>query len=173
MVRLGIRGVHNVSNALAAAAVGLGLDVPLERVAAALGEAGSSPWRMDLRTTGSGLRVLNDAYNAGPASMAAALRSIAALPVDDDGGRRIAVVGLMAELGDDAPREHHDIATIAHDLGIELVAVGTDLYGIEPLPDVAAVLDRLGEMDLGEGDVVLVKGSRVAGLERVAEALLD
>jgi UDP-N-acetylmuramoyl-tripeptide--D-alanyl-D-alanine ligase len=173
MVRLGIRGVHNVSNALAAAAVGLGLDVPLERVAAALGEAGSSPWRMDLRTTGSGLRVLNDAYNAGPASMAAALRSIAALPVDDDDGRRIAVVGLMAELGDDAPREHHDIATIAHDLGIELVAVGTDLYGIEPLPDVAAVLDRLGEMGLGEGDVVLVKGSRVAGLERVAEALLD
>ena len=173
MVRLGIRGVHNVANALAAAAVGLGLGVPLDHVAQGLARAGSSPWRMDLRTAPSGLRVLNDAYNAGPASMAAALRSVAALPLPEGGGRRIAVLGLMAELGDDAPREHRDVATVAADLDVELLAVGTDLYGVEPLADVAAVLEALSSRGLGEGDVVLVKGSRVAGLERVAAALLD
>ncbi|MHB1138143.1 MAG: UDP-N-acetylmuramoyl-tripeptide--D-alanyl-D-alanine ligase [Microthrixaceae bacterium] len=173
MVRLGIRGVHNVANALAAAAVGLALDVPLERVAAGLADAGSSPWRMDLRTAPSGVRVLNDAYNAGPASMAAALRSLAALPLTGGAGRRVAVLGLMAELGDDAPREHRDVATIAADLGIEVLAVGTDLYGVEPLADVAAALAELAARDLRDGDVVLVKGSRVAGLERVAAALID
>lgn len=171
-VRLGIRGEHNVANALAAAAVGLGLDVPVAEVAAGLQEATSSPWRMDLRRAPGGLMVLNDAYNAGPASMAAALRALAALPLPD-GGRRVAVLGLMAELGEDAPLEHQDIATLAEDLGIELLAVGTDLYGVGPFADVEAVVGALRVRALGEGDAVLVKGSRVAGLEQVAAALLE
>jgi len=173
-IRLAIRGVHNVGNALAAAAVGLGLDVPLAAVAAGLAEGGSSPWRMDLRRAPSGAQVLNDAYNAGPASMAAALRALAALPGAEDGtGRRVAVLGLMAELGQDAPVEHRDIATLAADLDVELLAVGTDLYGTEPLAGIDEALAALRALELGAGDAVLVKGSRVAGLERVAAALLE
>lgn len=164
-VELGVRGVHNVSNALAAAAVGLGLGIDPEQVAQGLAVAHSSPWRMELRTTTSGARVLNDAYNAGPASVAAALRSLAML----DARRRVAVLGLMAELGEQAPSEHLRIAELCDELGIELVAVGTDLYGVAGLQGVDAAIEALGE--LGDGDAVLVKGSRVAGLERVAAAL--
>ena len=167
-VRLGIRGVHNVANALAAATAALGLGVPLEPVVAGLESSGSSPWRMDLQRASSGLLVLNDAYNAGPASMAAALRSLVSLPVT----RRVAVVGVMAELGDTAPTEHARIAALAESLEVHLVPVATELYGVAPVPDTDEVLATLGGLALGDGDVVLVKGSRVAGLEVVAEALL-
>ncbi len=167
-VRLGIRGVHNVSNALAAAAAGLGLGVPLEQVVEGLELSGSSPWRMDLQRAASGLLVLNDAYNAGPASMAAALRSLASLPVS----RRVAVVGVMAELGESAPEEHARIAALAESLDVQLVPVATELYGVAPVPDTDEALATLGGLGLGDGDVVLVKGSRVAGLEVVAAALL-
>ncbi|MBC8363877.1 MAG: UDP-N-acetylmuramoyl-tripeptide--D-alanyl-D-alanine ligase [Actinobacteria bacterium] len=165
-VRLSVHGAHMVPNALAAAAVGLVLDVPLADVAAGLAEGGASPWRMALGSAPSGLRVINDAYNANPASTAAALDALAALPVT---GRRVAVLGLMAELGDRAADEHRAIAQRTADLGVELVAVGTDLYGIEPLADVDAAPAAL---DLGTDDAVLVKGSRVAGLEVLAERLL-
>jgi UDP-N-acetylmuramoyl-tripeptide--D-alanyl-D-alanine ligase len=164
-VRLGIRGEHNVANALAAAAVGLWSGVPLEQVAAGLGAGELSPWRMDLRTAASGARVLNDAYNASPASMAAALRSLAALAAE----RHIAVLGAMGELGEDAPAHHRRVADLAGELGVRIVAVGTPLYGVEPVPDVDAAVAELA--GLGPGDAVLVKASRVAGLERVAAAL--
>ena len=167
-VHLGIRGVHNVSNALAAATAALGLGVPLERVVQGLESSRSSPWRMDLQRASSGLLVLNDAYNAGPASMAAALRSLVSLPVT----RRLAVVGVMAELGDTAAAEHERIAVLAESLDVELVPVATELYGVAPVPDTDEVLATLGGLDLGDGDVVLVKGSRVAGLEVVAAALM-
>jgi UDP-N-acetylmuramoyl-tripeptide--D-alanyl-D-alanine ligase len=122
---------------------------------------------MELGTAPSGLRVLNDAYNANPASTAAALESLAALPVV---GRRVAVLGLMAELGDRAADEHLAIAQRVADLGLELVAVGTDLYGVESLADLDAAH---GALDLAADDAVLVKGSRVAGLEVLAELLLE
>jgi UDP-N-acetylmuramoyl-tripeptide--D-alanyl-D-alanine ligase len=165
-VRLGVRGGHNVTNALAAAAAALWLGVPPEEVAAGLAVAPTSPWRMELTRTAGGVTVLNDAYNAGPASMAAALRALASLPAQ----RRIAVLGLMAELGDDAPAEHAAVATLAADLGIEVVAVGCDLYGVPPLADADAASAELG--DLAPGTAILVKGSRVAGLERVAARLV-
>jgi UDP-N-acetylmuramoyl-tripeptide--D-alanyl-D-alanine ligase len=165
-VQLGVRGVHNVDNALAAAAVGLFLGVDLDGVVAGLASGEQSPWRMDLCTTASGARVLNDAYNAAPASMAAALRSLAALPAS----RRVAVLGLMAELGDIASDEHRRVAALADELGIRVVAVDTDLYGVEPVSGVQGALAELGTLD--PGDAVLVKASRVAGLERVAAALV-
>lgn len=165
-VRLGVRGLHQVHNALAAAAVALVCDVPVEDVAAGLAEGELSPWRMDLRTAPSGARVLNDAYNAGPASTEAALRSLGHLGAD----RYHAVLGPMAELGAEGPSEHRRIAAVADELGVQLVAFLTDEYGPEPLTEVGQVLAALGP--LGPGDAVLVKGSRVAGLERVAEALL-
>jgi UDP-N-acetylmuramoyl-tripeptide--D-alanyl-D-alanine ligase len=165
-VHLGVRGVHNVDNALAAAAVGLFCGVALDEVAAGLASGEQSPWRMDLGTTATGARVLNDAYNAAPASMTAALQSLAALPAD----RRTAVLGVMAELGDLAPEEHRRIAELAAGLDIRVIAVDTDLYGVEPVNGVQGALEQLGSLD--EGDAVLVKASRVAGLERVAAALV-
>jgi len=171
-VRLSILGVHNVDNALAAAAVSLGLGVPIEEVVIGLRTASSSPWRMDLRRSPNGLLVLNDAYNASPASVVAALRAAAALPVGEN-GRRVAVLGLMAELGEDAPFEHLAVAAVAQDLGLQLMAVGTDLYGVEPVADVETALAELRSGGVGDGDAVLVKGSRVAGLERLAALLLE
>lgn len=165
-VQLGIRGRHNVANALAAAAVGSWAGVPVEQVADGLARGDASPWRMELATAPGGARILNDAYNAGPASTVAALEALASLPAR----RRVAVLGVMAELGDLERPEHRRVAAVARDLGLELVAVGTDLYGVAPLEGVEAVLDSLGE--LGPDDAVLVKGSRVAGLERVAAALV-
>ena len=166
-VRLAVRGHHHIGNALAAASVALVNDISLEDVAAGLGEAGISPWRMDLQVAPSGARILNDSYNAGPASMAAALRSVAHLSV----GRHFAVLGPMAELGDHSEGAHREIAALAAELGVCLIAFGTDAYGMEPVDSIDGALAALGE--LGPADAVLVKGSRVAGLERLAAALLS
>ena len=89
---------------------------------------------------------------------------------DQSPDRRVAVLGLMAELGDRAADEHLAIAQRVADLGLELVAVGTDLYGVESLADLDAAY---GALDLAVDDAVLVKGSRVAGLEVLAARLLD
>ncbi|MCU0310250.1 MAG: UDP-N-acetylmuramoyl-tripeptide--D-alanyl-D-alanine ligase [Acidimicrobiales bacterium] len=166
-VHLAVRGRHQVGNALAAAAVGLVCGIDVADVAAGLGRGELSPWRMDLRTAPGGARVLNDAYNAGPASTAAALSALVALPAE----RFHAVLGPMAELGDDGPAEHRRIAGLATAAGVRLVAFATDDYGIAPVDTIDAALEALGP--LGPGDAVLVKGSRVAGLERLAEALLS
>jgi len=165
-VRLAVRGEHQVANALAAAAVGLVCDVGLDDVAAGLGEATLSPWRMELHRTSSGAVVLNDAYNAGPASMAAALRSLAQLPAR----RRVAVLGTMAELGVHAADAHAAIGALADELSLRLIAVDEPAYGGEGVPDLDAAEAALGV--LGHGDAVLVKGSRVAGLERLAHRLI-
>lgn len=166
-VRLGVRGAHNVDNALAAAGAALALGVDLADVVAGLAETSLSPWRMELREAPSGARVLNDAYNASPASMAAALWALSSLP----GDRRTAVLGEMAELGERSEEEHRLVASKAAALGVRLIAVGTDLYGVEAVGGVDEAVDALGHLD--SADVVLVKASRVVGLERVAEALLD
>ena len=171
-VRLGIRGVHNVSNALAAATAALGLGLSLEQVAVGLESAVTSPWRMDLQTMPSGALLLNDSYNAGPASMAAALRALSSLPGAEPAARRIAVLGLMAELGDSAPQEHQAVAELADQLQIQIIAVGTDMYGVPPLAGIAQAEAALDSMSLTAGDAILVKGSRVAGLERLAQLLL-
>ena len=165
-VRLAARGLHQVDNALAAAAAALSCGLSVDEVAAGLAVATLSPWRMELATAPSGARVLNDAYNANPTSVAAALRSLAELPA----ARRIAVLGVMAELGDRAEAEHAAVGALARELGIHVIAVAAPAYSGEDVADVAGALATLGA--LGPDDAVLVKGSRVAGLERVAEALL-
>ena len=166
-VRLDVRGVHQVDNALAAAAAAFSCGLNPEEVAAGLARAALSPWRMELKRTVEGAVVINDAYNASPASMEAALRSLAHLDAD----RRIAVVGTMAELGDGADEAHAQVAAFARDLGIEVVSVGEDRYRVETVADVDAAAARVEP--LGPGDAVLIKGSRVAGLERLADLLLD
>lgn len=161
-VRLAVSGTHMALNAAAAAAAALAIDVPLHVVAPGLAAARLSPWRMEMHRLASGAVMLNDAYNANPASMRAALDTLASLPAD----RRVAVLGMMAEL-DQPEAEHRAIAEYVASLGIELVAVGTPWYGVAPSDDVHARL-----ASLGSGDAVLLKASRVAGLERVAAELL-
>ncbi len=166
-VCLGVRGAHNVANALAAAAAALGsgatTGVGLDDVVAGLSAQARSPWRMELSTSPEGARILNDSYNANPASMKAALHALAGLTAH----RRVAVLGPMAELGDSGPAEHLAVAAVAADLGIEVVAVGTSEYGTPPVED---PLEALGVLD--EGVAVLVKASRAGGLEAVAAQLV-
>jgi UDP-N-acetylmuramoyl-tripeptide--D-alanyl-D-alanine ligase len=161
---LAVPGKHMAMNALAAIAVAgvMGLDVQL--AAASLREAQLSPMRMNIVRQSSGALVVNDAYNANPSSMAAALHSLQSM----NAKRRVAFVGLMAELAK-PEHEHREIAALAQSLGIELVAVNTDAYGV-PGVDLAKAAE-IGR-GLGEGDAVLVKGSRVAQLERLVEQLL-
>ena len=161
--QLTVPGAHMASNALAAIAVAGLVGVPLADALDGLSRATVSDMRMEVLSLDSGARLINDAYNANPTSMEAALEALAAMRAD----RRIAVVGAMAELDDDVGG-HRLVADRAHRLGVELVAVGTDLYGIDPVDDPAAAVG-----ELGPGDVVLVKASRAAGLERVVRAFSE
>ena len=162
---LGVSGKHMAMNALAAIAVTgvMGLDVQL--AAASLREAKLSPMRMSVVRQSSGAVVIDDAYNANPSSMAAALHSLQSM----NAKRRVAFVGLMAELAN-PDHEHREIAALAQRLGIELVAVDTDAYGVPSIGIAQAAEIGRG---LGEGDAVLVKGSRIAQLERLVEQLTN
>lgn len=168
-VHLGVRGLHNVGNALLAIAVAGVAGADVERAVAALATPELSPWRMELVRTPAGARVINDAYNAGPASMTAAIRSLTALGAT---GRSVAVLGPMAELGPDEGVAHAAVAELAADLGLEVLAVAAPLYGpaARHVSDIEEAISALGP--LGADDAVMVKGSRVAGLERLAAALL-
>lgn len=160
-VRLAIHGAQQVPNALAAATVALWCGVPIETVAASLAVSHSSPWRMEVHRVPGGPVLVVDCFNAIPASTEAALRSLAALP----GERKLALLGLMAELGDRSESAHRRIARVAQDLGIEVVGYDTGLYGDAYVSGVDEAVAVLGT--LGAGDATLVKGSRVAGLEDV------
>ena len=181
-VTLGVPGEHMVANALAAAAVGLELGVPIDACAASLAGARISHWRMETFEGRGGIRVVNDAYNANPESVAAALKTAKVMAGE---GRVVAVLGRMAELGDIAEAEHERIGELAARLRIDrLITVGTEAKtiavagvreGVEP--DAVASYDdpeaALADVrsHVREGDLVLVKGSRVVGLETLAEAL--
>lgn len=190
-VTMRLYGEHHVSNALAAAAVAHELGMPVHEIAAALSEAGTlSRWRMEVTERPDGVTIVNDAYNANPESMRAALRALAAMggAARAEGGRTWAVLGLMAELGDEALAEHDAVGRLAVRLNVsKLVAVGgreaswlqlgaynEGSWGEESVhvSDAQAAIDLL-RRELRPGDVVLVKASRSVGLERVAAALLE
>jgi UDP-N-acetylmuramoyl-tripeptide--D-alanyl-D-alanine ligase len=183
-VALQVVGEHQVANALSAAGAALAVGMPPAEVAAALSAAAPrSRWRMEVDRRADGVTVVNDAYNANPESMRAALAALAGLP----GDRRIAVLGAMGELGADAPAEHQRLGHDAVAAGVDLiVAVGADAVGIAEgaaaagrrageesvhVPDRAAARELLSEV-LRPGDVVLVKASRSYGLELLAADLL-
>ena len=159
---LPIAGRHSASNAAAAIAAAGACGVDVQKAAAAISSAPMSPNRMSVRTTARGVTLVDDAYNANPKSMAAAFETLAALPAR----RRTAFVGVMAELKD-PEIAHRAIAALARRHDITLVSVDTNLYGDESITLQAAIA-RVGEF--GEGDAVLVKGSRIAGLERLVQA---
>jgi UDP-N-acetylmuramoyl-tripeptide--D-alanyl-D-alanine ligase len=165
-IRLEARGEHNAVNAAGAAAAALAIDVPLDAVAEGLHGAQLSPWRMEVVRTPSGAVVINDAYNANPASVRAALEGLLAVPAE----HRIAVLGLMAELGPDSAAEHRAVGDLARQQGIEVVAVAAPDYGAIDVDDIAGALTHMGSLD--GSDAVLVKGSRVAGLEHLAQELV-
>ncbi len=163
-VALSVSGTHMAANAAAALAVAGMLGVDVAAAAAALGSARLSAMRMQLVEAAGGGVVINDAYNANPTSMRAALDTLARV----DARRRIAVLGLMAEL-DDPAGAHREVAEHARQLGVELVAVGTDHYGAATVAP-ERVADVVGPVE--PGVAVLVKASRAAQMERVAEALI-
>jgi UDP-N-acetylmuramoyl-tripeptide--D-alanyl-D-alanine ligase len=180
-VELGIRGSHNVENALLAIAAGFALGVDLDAALAGLATFTPPAMRLQVVLTANGARILNDAYNANPASMEAALAVLAAEP----GRRKLAVLGEMWELGAEAARYHREVGAAAARARVDgLLAVGR--YGVEMaagaveagLPSALAeccesaaeAATRLASR-LGEGDVVLVKGSRGAKMEEIVARL--
>jgi UDP-N-acetylmuramoyl-tripeptide--D-alanyl-D-alanine ligase len=188
-VRLALHGEHHVGNALTAAAIALELGMDLAGVAAGLAAARPvSRRRMEVTTRPDGVTVINDAYNANPESMRAALKSLATMARSGGGEprRSWAVLGAMGELGDDMVAGHDEIGRLAVRLDINrLVVVGEQAapmhqgahlegsWGEESVlvPDVDAAVALLRD-ELRAGDVVLVKASNVFGLWRVADALL-
>jgi len=185
-VTLRLHGAHHVPNALAAAAIAAELGMDTRAIADCLSNATSrSRWRMELRERSDGVLVVNDAYNANPESMRAAIDALAQIA---RGGRRgFAVLGHMAELGDITAESHEEAGRLAAQAGVTgLIAVGEQARPVldgaraQPgwrgeaiaVPDaraaVAAIRNRLRP-----GDVVLVKASRAAGLTEVAAGLLE
>ncbi len=170
---LPLPGRHQALNAAAAAAAGLAVGVPLERLCSGMEKAAGSAWRMEIHR--GRYTVVNDAYNANPDSVEAALRTVAEMP-----GRHVAVLGKMAELGPVEKAEHLRIGDLAHDLGFAAVIVVGEDPGIaegarpiaRPVPDADAALAILDEY-LRDGDTVLVKASRSVGLERLALRLAE
>ncbi|MFJ3787269.1 UDP-N-acetylmuramoyl-tripeptide--D-alanyl-D-alanine ligase [Kitasatospora sp. NPDC090091] len=188
-VQLRLYGEHHVSNALAAAAVAVELGMSVDDTAEALSEAGAlSRWRMEVVDRADGVTVVNDAYNANPDSMRAALRALVSMGGRGPERRRTwAVLGEMRELGEESLAEHDAIGRLAVRLDVtKLVAVGgreaacmelgarnEGSWGEESVlvSDADAAVELL-RSQLRPGDVVLVKASRSVGLEKVAEALL-
>ena len=187
-VALRVIGEHQVANALAVAAAALGLALPLESVARELSAAVPlSSGRMAVTERADGVVVIDDAYNANPESVRAALKALAALVRGRPGARSWAVLGEMLELGERSGEEHDAIGRLAVRLRVDrLVAVGEGAarvhagashegsWGEESVmvadPDAALELLRA---QLRPGDVVLLKASNWIGLSRVAKALLD
>lgn len=186
-VTLGLLGEHHASNATAAAAVALALGIPLDSVVTSLGVAtATSPARMQLHERPDGVTIVNDAYNANPDSMRAALKALAAIGRGRPGARTVAVLGEMLELGESSGEEHDAVGRLVVRLDIhQLLVVGEGAkpihlgaclegsWGSESVfvPDADAALAWLRE-HLAPGDVVLFKSSRDAHLRRVAEAVV-
>jgi UDP-N-acetylmuramoyl-tripeptide--D-alanyl-D-alanine ligase len=169
-------GAHQVANALAVAAVGTALALPLELIASSLSTAEiSSKWRMELHESAD-LLIINDAYNANPESMSAAMRALV-LFAQERGGSAWAFVGKMNELGQTQAPQSAAIGALAVELGIDhLVEINAPEYG-EPVgamvvhqrPTIESALDLVDYF--APGDVVLVKASRSQGFEVLAESL--
>jgi UDP-N-acetylmuramoyl-tripeptide--D-alanyl-D-alanine ligase len=186
-IALNLFGEHQAMNAAAAAAIAVGLGLSFDAVCDALGTAQPrSRWRMEVAETPQGFTVINDAYNANPDSMRAALKTLVDMGHRRPGARTIAVLGEMAELGDTARDEHDGIGRLVVRLDVDQLVVvgetaralhlGASLEGswdgesvlVTNADDAVALVRGV----VRPGDVVLVKASRSAGLEKVAAALL-
>jgi UDP-N-acetylmuramoyl-tripeptide--D-alanyl-D-alanine ligase len=161
---------HLALNALAALHAYDALGLPLERAEEGVSEIRLSPWRGEELALAGGGFVVNDAYNANPDSMRAALEHLA-----ERGGsrRKVAVLGEMAELGASADAYHREIGELAAELGIEVIGVGEPARAYEPVawaPTAGEAL-VLARATVEPGDAVLVKASRAVGLEGFADEI--
>ncbi len=169
-------GTHQIANALAAAAVAHALGFTSDQIAGALSTAEvHARWRMEVRNLDD-LVIINDAYNASPDSMSAALKTLAHLS-QERGGESWAFLGNMRELGESSAQAHAEIGTLASSLGIDhLVTVGAADYAAGISSDAQIALHICGDKEealsylkyLNRGDVVLCKASRSDGLEEIA-----
>ena len=183
-VALLVPGRHNVYNALAAAAVALWLEIPIDEIVCGLQEAHAGDMRMQVFQSATGIQVINDAYNANPSSMRAAIETLAGIETT---GARVAVLGDMAELGSLTELAHFRIGEEVARLPIDrLVTVGHKasriadgaaaegmdremIHRCDSALDAAELVSEMANM----GDVVLVKASRVMGLEVVVERIVE
>ena len=183
-VNLALQGEHNIYNALAAAAVGTVLGLDVQTIAGALALARGAAMRQETVVTEKGTQIINDAYNANPDSMRAALSLLGRLPGDRI---RIAVLGDMAELGEAELSGHQQVGSQVPVNGVDiLITVGQRAVAIAD-GAIAAGLDKAAALicqDVGEAiialqphleqrPIILVKGSRCMGLERVVEGIRD
>ncbi len=173
-VSVGMRliGMQQIPNALAAASAAIALGVSNDHIATALSTAENrSKWRMQVHEL-PGLLVINDAYNAAPESMEAALFSLR-LFAQERGGAAWAFLGKMHELGESSDQAHEKIGTLARDLGVDhLVAINAKEYGAELNYQNWEDALKL-KKEFAPGDVVLIKASRAEALERLAQALIE
>jgi UDP-N-acetylmuramoyl-tripeptide--D-alanyl-D-alanine ligase len=180
-VRLRVAGRHNVTNALAASAVAHAAGMSAEAIRCGLDGAQAPTMRMEVRRLASGAMVLNDCYNANPASMQAALQTIGATAAR----RRLAVLGEMRELGAHAEAAHRELGRALAGAGLDAVfllgpamrlvedearAAGMPADRVVWAADHETLAGRLAG-DLHEGDLLLLKGSRGAALEKILERL--
>ena len=171
-VELQVPGVHNVRNALAATAAAIAVNVPLATIAAGLKNFGGVAGRLQRKAALHGAVLIDDTYNANPASLLAALKVLAQAP-----GKKILVLGDMGELGADAPRFHAEIGAEAHALGIQKMLALGDLsaYAVDEFGAGATHFKRIEdlfvclEQHLDADSTVLVKGSRFMKMERVVQ----
>ena len=173
--QLPVAGSHMVQNALLAVAAGRAFGLSLEECAAGLASAPLTKARLQIREI-NGVQFLDDSYNANPDSMKAALRTLVELDVD---GKRIAILGEMRELGDESERGHREVGQAAAQYGIDcLIAIGengaliseaAENAGLEKTVSVASTTEAAEKLaDIAEpGDLVLIKGSRLARTEDV------
>jgi len=174
-------GAHQVSNAAAAAAMAVAAGVELDVIAHSLASAtAASRWRMELHERADGLVLLNDSYNANPASMLAAIEALVAIGSRGGGRRTIAVLGEMLELGDESTAAHREVGAAAAEAGVDvLVTVGETAREIAAGWAGEAMVTAGREEavtwlrdNTGAGDVVLIKASRGAALDVIADRLL-
>lgn len=170
-VKLEMAGSHQAVNAAAAVAAAVAVGADIDEILAGIESASGSPWRMAV--TSGRFTLINDAYNANPASMAAALEAASELS-----GRKLAVLGQMAELGAAAPRLHEQAGELAASLGFHRVyVIGEDPGIARGAGDIAVPVDDLKSAagiirpEIEDGDIVLLKASRSVGLEALAGEL--
>lgn len=181
-VALGLHGIHHIGNALAVFAAARECGLAPGQITDALAQARPvSRWRMEVTERPDGVTIVNDAYNANPDSMRAALDALAVMGAS----RRIAVLGTMLELGEDSELEHAQTGRYALDSGVDLLvcvgaggpALAAGAAGhadrgtrVRVLPDADAAYDLL-EREVRPGDVILFKSSRDAGLRHLGDRL--
>ena len=183
-VGLQLLGMHQVSNALAAAAVATALKIPIETISAALSTAEvSSKWRMEISQVGE-ITLINDSYNANPESMTAALRTLA-LVSQENGGVSWAILGKMQELGESSAAQHAAIGRLVSEIGIDnLVVVGikdylkdldsmedggsSEVHYFDTKSEALAIVEHFAP-----GDVVLMKASRSEEFNLLADLIKE